>query len=64
MKISILLPYKENFSPSYPGAISIFLKGIILKSIYKKDINITAQINLNIYNNKKRLQLNIKDVFV
>ena len=31
---------------------------------YKKDINLTAQINLNIYNNKKRLQLNIKDVFV
>ena len=31
---------------------------------YKKDINVTAQINLNIYNNKKRLQLNIKDVFI
>ena len=40
MKISILLPYKENFSPSYPGAISIFLKDIILKSIYKKDITV------------------------
>ena len=25
MKISILLPYKENFSPEYPGAVSIFL---------------------------------------
>ena len=31
MKISILLPYKENFSPLYPGAISIFLHGIINK---------------------------------
>ena len=31
---------------------------------YKKDINVTAQINLNIYNNKKRLQLNIKDIFI
>ena len=31
---------------------------------YKNDINVTAQINLNIYNNKKRLQLNIKDVFI
>ena len=31
---------------------------------YKKDINVTAQIILNIYNNKKRLQLNIKDVFI
>ena len=26
MKISILLPYKENFSPSYPGAVSLFVK--------------------------------------
>ena len=31
---------------------------------YKKDINIVAHINLNTYNNKKRLQLNIKDVFI
>ena len=29
MKISILLPYKENFSPSYAGAVSIFLKDTI-----------------------------------
>ena len=25
MKISILLPYKENFSPDYPGAVSLFI---------------------------------------
>ena len=25
MKISILLPYKENFSPEYPGAVSLFV---------------------------------------
>ena len=25
MKISILLPYKENFSSSYAGAVSLFL---------------------------------------
>ena len=25
MKISILLPYKENFSPSYAGAVSLFI---------------------------------------
>ena len=25
MKVSILLPYKENYSPSYPGAVSIFV---------------------------------------
>jgi len=25
MKISILLPLKENFSPSYAGAVSLFI---------------------------------------
>ena len=38
MKISILLPYKENFSPEYPGAVSIFLDSVIKKSKYKKNI--------------------------
>ena len=27
MKISILLPYKENYSPTYSGAVSIFIHG-------------------------------------
>ena len=40
MKISILLPYKENFSPEYPGAVSIFLNSVIKKSIYKKNITV------------------------
>ena len=26
MKISILLPYKENFSANYAGAVSLFVK--------------------------------------
>ena len=38
MKISILLPYKENFSPQYPGAVSIFLSAIINKSLLKNKI--------------------------
>ena len=40
MSISILLPYKENFSPAYPGAVSIFIKDTVLKSKYKKKITI------------------------
>ena len=40
MKISILLPYKENFSPNYPGAVSIFISSVIKKSIYKKNITV------------------------
>ncbi|MDC0215677.1 glycosyltransferase [Candidatus Pelagibacter sp.] len=38
MKISILLPYKENFSPSYPGAVSLYVKDTSLVSKYKKNI--------------------------
>ena len=38
MKISILLPYKENFSPKYPGAVSIFLSSVINKSSFKNKI--------------------------
>ena len=38
MKISILLPYKENFSPIYPGAVSLFVKDTAKISKYKKNI--------------------------
>ena len=38
MKISILLPYKENFSPEYAGAVSLFVKDTTLRSKFKKDI--------------------------
>ena len=36
MKISILLPYKENYSPIYPGAVSIFINSVTKYSKYKK----------------------------
>ena len=38
MKISILLPYKENFSPIYPGAVSLFLKDTIPLSKFRNSI--------------------------
>ena len=40
MKISILLPYKENFSPNYAGAVSIFIKDTIKISKFKKNISV------------------------
>ena len=40
MKISILLPYKENFSPEYPGAVSLFVYETTKISKFKKDITI------------------------
>ena len=39
-KISILLPYKENFSPKYAGAVSLLVKDTSLKSKYKKNITV------------------------
>ena len=38
MKISILLPYKENFSPDYPGAVSLFVYETTKISKFKKPI--------------------------
>ena len=40
MKISIILPYKENFSSSYAGAVSLFLNDTTKLSKYKKFIKI------------------------
>ncbi len=40
MKISILLPYKENFSPDYPGAVSLFVYETSLISKYKNNITV------------------------
>ena len=61
MKISILLPYKENFSPIYPGAVSLFVKDTVEISKYKKDIivygiqilkkNLTLDITIYHYQN-------------
>tara|TARA_Y100000389_G_scaffold187683_1_gene209381 strand:+ start:1359 stop:3488 length:2130 start_codon:yes stop_codon:yes gene_type:complete len=40
MKISILLPYKENFSPEYPGAVSLFVYETTRISKYKRIITV------------------------
>ena len=40
MKISISTPYKENFSPTYPGAVSNFLNAVTKKSKFKKSITV------------------------
>ena len=34
MKISVLLPYKENFSSTYAGAVSLFVKDTVKNSKY------------------------------
>lgn len=57
MKISILLPYKENFSPVYAGAVSLFLKDTIKLSRYKKNITVYGHTNF-----KKKLLNNYKNI--
>ena len=59
MKISILLPYKENFSPIYAGAVSLFVKDTTILSKFKKNITIYGNTDL-----KKIYKLNYKNIFL
>ena len=45
MNISILLPYKENYSPEYPGAVSLFVSQTIRHSKYAKNIMVYGNTN-------------------
>ena len=57
MKISILLPYKENFSPKYPGAVSLFVKDTTLCSKYRNNIKIFGSTHY-----KKKLLINYVNI--
>jgi len=70
MKISILLPYKENFSPNYAGAVSLFVNDITNVSIFKKTTFIYGSTNskrklsknyINLELNKKIFQSTSKN---
>ena len=43
MKISILLPYKENFSENKAGAVSLYVSDVSKQSKFKKDIKIYCE---------------------
>ena len=57
MKISILLPYKENFSPNYPGAVSLFVKDTTMISKFKKNITIFGNTSF-----KNKFKLKYKNI--
>ena len=57
MKIAILLPYKENFSPDYPGAVSLFVNETSIKSKFKKNIVVFGNTNY-----KKKFKLKYKNI--
>jgi glycosyltransferase involved in cell wall biosynthesis len=60
MKISILLPYKENFSPTYPGAVSIFLNSVTKLSKYKNNIIVYGNTHYKEKYNIKYVNINIE----
>jgi len=60
MKISILLPYKENFSPEYPGAVSLFVYETSKISKFKKYINVYGNTNYKEIFNLKYTNINTK----
>ena len=55
MNISILLPFKENFSKSMAGAVSLFVKDTSNLSSFRNNIN-------NFWFNKKK-RLFIKKLY-
>ena len=57
MKISILLPYKENFTPEYPGAVSLFINETTLVSKYKKNIKVYGSTSY-----KKKFRVNYVNI--
>ena len=59
MKIGILLPYKENFSPEYPGAVSLFVNETSKKSKYKKKIIVFGNTNFKKKFNLKYVNINL-----
>ena len=64
MKISILLPYKENFSPDYPGAVSLFVYETSKISKYKKNITVFGNTNYKKKFNLKYINIDLKkDLF-
>ena len=60
MKISILLPYKENFSPNYAGAVSIFVNDITNVSKFRKSTFIFGNTHAKQKLSKNYINLDLK----
>ena len=63
MNISILLPYKENFSPEYPGAVSLFVYETTKISKFKKNITVFGNTNYKKKFKLKYVNINSKKKF-
>ena len=65
MKISILLPYKENYSEDYAGAVSLFVNDTVKLSKFKKDIIIfgSTKFKSKLSKNYTNIELNQNSLF-
>ena len=63
MKISILLPYKENFSPSYAGAVSLFINDTLKISKYRNNTTVFGNTNYKNKFNLKYINIPLKKIF-
>ena len=61
MKISILLPYKENYSPDYAGAVSLFIHSNIINSRFKKEITVYGSTHLKKKLSKNYININLEN---
>ena len=63
MKISILLPYKENFTPNYAGAVSLFVNDITKQSKYRNNTYIFGNTNSKKTLSKNYINIDLKKKF-
>ena len=60
MKISILLPYKENYSPEYPGAVSLFVNSTTKLSKFKSNITVFGSTDYKNYLSNNYIDISLK----
>ena len=63
MKISILLPYKENYAEEYAGAVSIFVSDTVKHSTYSKQILVYGSTNYTNFLTKNYRNIILKKKF-
>ena len=60
MKISILLPYKENYSSEYPGAVSLFVASMIKISKFKNTTKVYGSTDYKSYLSRNYENISLK----
>jgi glycosyltransferase involved in cell wall biosynthesis len=63
MKISILLPYKENFTPNYAGAVSLFVNDMTKQSKYRNETYIFGNTSSKKVLSKNYININLEKKF-